>query len=252
MKITSLIVIAALFAYSCTSSTAGVTKKQAFDYSRQSKKVLLELFTSQGCSSCPPADKLVSSLAQADSNLVVVSFHVDYWDRLGWKDIYSNHDYTARQQQFEQTLHTKYVYTPQAVVQGQYEMTGSNQPGILNAVKVVSEEDNNINIGIEPSMNDRSVSVSYKLDKKLPAACQIYAVLVQNKVMTSVTRGENSGRQLSGYHVARSMKSMPLTKEEDAFQLMLADDLKPSDFSVIVFIQSNSSGKIMGVNEVAL
>lgn len=252
MKIISLLAVALVCMYSYTSSTAGDTKKQPIYQSKPVKKVLLELFTSQGCSSCPPADKLVSTLAQADTDLVAISFHVDYWDKLGWKDVFSNHEYTERQQKYQQTLHAQYVYTPQAVVQGQYQMTGSNQAGILNAVKVASQDDNSLNIEIEPSINNDSVSVACKLNKGLPANCRIYAVLVQNKVLTSVIRGENSGRQLPGYHVARSMKSIVSTKEEDTLQLAIPEDLKPSDASVIVFVQDNSSGKIMTVHEASL
>src|SRR5579875_125017 len=86
----------------CTTSTANKNgaKPNRVQNSSSNQKILIELFTSQGCSSCPAADQLVSSLAQNDSNLIVLSFHVDYWDELGWKDAFSSHAYTLRQEQY--------------------------------------------------------------------------------------------------------------------------------------------------------
>lgn len=247
-----LFFIAAAFVYACTSSTAGDTKQKAYQSTNSSGKILLELFTSQGCSSCPPADKLVSSLAQADTNLIVVSYHVDYWDRLGWKDLFSNHDYTIRQQQYARLLHVESVYTPQAVVQGQFEMVGSNQKGILNAVKTAAAQSNDLNLESYASLDNGSVTVTYHLDKALADGYQINAVLVQNNTNTPVARGENSGRQLAGYHVARSMKSMPLAKTDDNIQLTLPEDVKPENASVVVFVANVSSGKIVAVSQMSL
>ena len=103
-------------------------------HTSNSSKVLIELFTSQGCSSCPAADKLMGNIIAADTNVIALSFHVDYWDRLGWKDVFSNHDYTLRQQQYVKALHAESLYTPQAVVQGTYEMVGSNRTRVLDAI----------------------------------------------------------------------------------------------------------------------
>lgn len=247
-----LIVIATVLMYACTTSTAGDTKEKSYHPANSSGKILLELFTSQGCSSCPPADQLVSSLAQADTNLIVISFHVDYWDRLGWKDMFSNHDYTVRQQQYVQALHVQSSYTPQAVVQGQFEMVGSNQKGILNAVKTAGAQSGDVDFNVKASVNDRSISVAYQLGKAVSSGYQVNAVLVQNQSSTSIASGENSGRQLLGYHVARSMKSMVLAQTGGDIQLILPDDLKPDNASVVVFIQHISSKKIVAVKQIGL
>ncbi len=246
------IIVLAVLAYACTTSTAGDTKEKTLYSTTSSKKVLLELFTSQGCSSCPPADRLASSLAASDTNLVVISFHVDYWDRLGWKDVFGNHDYTIRQQQYVQALRAQSAYTPQAVVQGQFEMVGSNQRGVTNAIKTAREQDDNIDFGVAASLNDRSVTVHYKLNRPISSNCQMVAVLVQNHSSTSVARGENSGKQLDDYHVARSIKSMLPAKNDESFQLSLPDGLKSDNAGVVVFIQDVSTRKILAVKQITL
>ena len=91
---------------------------------------VIELFTSQGCSSCPPADDLIGSYAkQNDQSVICLSFNVDYWNRLGWKDVFSNAAYSQRQQQYAQVLHSG-VYTPQAVINGKYQFVGSDKKNI--------------------------------------------------------------------------------------------------------------------------
>ena len=187
-------------------------------------KVLVELFTSQGCSSCPSADRLLGSLAQTDTNLIVLSFHVDYWDRLGWKDVFSNHDYTLRQQQYAQAFHTESVYTPQAVVQGQFEMVGSNKPGITNALAKIREQNNDVIITANVSLTNNVITVNHQVNK-ISANEQVIIVLVQTHGSTNIARGENSGVTLPGYNIVRSLLVNPLTKNNDNTQLTLPPDL---------------------------
>src|SRR5258705_6023536 len=88
---------------------------------------LLELFTSEGCSSCPSADRLLPQLATIDSNIITLSFHVDYWNDLGWEDKFSNAEFTNRQREYGQQLHLESIYTPQLIINGEYELVGSNR-----------------------------------------------------------------------------------------------------------------------------
>lgn len=152
------ILIAGTLMYACTSSTAE-NRKVERDETLSNRKVLLELFTSQGCSSCPSADALVSRMAKADTNLIVISYHVDYWDRLGWKDRFSSHDNTVRQQQYVRALHIQSAYTPQAIVQGQFEMVGSNQANVSSAIKKVRQKNNNLNLSVDAIVNESTITV---------------------------------------------------------------------------------------------
>ena len=95
---------------------------------------VVELFTSQGCSSCPPADALLADLADRD-DVLALSFHVDYWDYIGWKDPFASPQYTQRQRVYSQVFGKRYVYTPQMVVNGSFEMTGSDRAGVLKRIR---------------------------------------------------------------------------------------------------------------------
>ena len=229
--------------YACTPSTAGDTKEKSVVATNNSGKVLIELFTSQGCSSCPSADKLISNLAQTDTNLIVLSFHVDYWDRLGWKDVYSSHDYTARQQQYAQTFRSQSVYTPQAVVQGQFEMVGSNKPGITAALAKIREQNNNTTLDAKALINGNTIAINFSINNVTPNQ-RLFAALVQTHTNTSIQRGENSGVQLEGYNVVRDLQTLPGTASGN-INMKLPSDLKTGNASVVLFVQDAASKKVV-------
>ena len=247
MRTFSIFFIAVL--YACTTSTAGERKEKMVFDQKSSDKVLIELFTSQGCSSCPSADKLVSSLAQTDTNIIVLSFHVDYWDRLGWKDVFSNHAFTVRQQQYAQTFHSESVYTPQAVVQGQFEMVGSNKPGITAALAKARETDNNTTLAASATLNNNDVDIQYSINKT-SSNQQLVVALVQTHASTSIQRGENSGVQLEGYNVVRDFTILPVHSANGNVSLKLPADMKKENASVVLFIQDIASKKVVSVTQV--
>ena len=127
----NIFIISLLLAFS--SLTCGMKK----EIPEKENFALIELFTSQGCSSCPAADKLLSeTLSQANiqgQNIIALSFHVDYWDRLGWKDPFSNASFTKRQSDYASKLKLETLYTPQAIVNGKYEFVGSNKTAMAAA-----------------------------------------------------------------------------------------------------------------------
>ena len=251
MRLHSLLFVILFFSfYACTTSTANSAKtKVAYNNSQQ--KVLIELFTSQGCSSCPSADKLVSNLAQNDTNLVVLSFHVDYWDRLGWKDAFSNHAYTLRQEQYVQAFHDESAYTPQAVVQGEFEMVGSNRSSISAALTKVRDGNNNVQLAANATLHGTTVTIHYTINEAKPNQ-QLLAALVQTHTSTAVQRGENSGVQLDGYNVVRSFETFGFAQKEGNVKLTLPSDLKQDNASVVVFAQDATSKKIEAVTEVKI
>lgn len=251
MRLHSLLFIILLSGfYACTTSTAnGVKRKAVRDSSHQ--KILIELFTSQGCSSCPPADKLVSNLAQGDTDLVVLSFHVDYWDRLGWKDMFSNHAYTFRQEQYVQTFHDESAYTPQAVIQGQFEMVGSNRNGISAALNNIRKENDDVQLTADATLNGTTVTIHYKINEAKPNQ-QLMAALVQTHTSTAIQRGENSGVQLDGYNVVRSFETFVFAQKEGHVKLTLPSDVKQDNASVVVFVQDIPTKKIQVVTQVKI
>ena len=186
---------------------------EAFPFLAQAQKptpVLVELFTSEGCSSCPPADALLRQLqgtTTAEGQMIVaLSEHVTYWNRLGWADPYSQEIFTDRQSGYSGRFHLSGVYTPQAVVNGDHEMLGSDRGAILQAVREPRKQTAvAVHLLSAKSAGDK-VAFTYSLDgvrgEKAP---EIYAVVAEDMASTNVLRGENSGRKLAHVAIARSM-----------------------------------------------
>ena len=204
---------------------------------------VVELFTSQGCSSCPPADSYVGELAKRD-DLLALSYHVDYWDYIGWKDPFAKAEYTQRQRRYSQLMNLSYVYTPQTVIQGSEQAVGSEISKINSKIsKTQQTQPLPVSIKKKPG-GDFEVSIEAI---KSPEPVEIYLVGFDRSHSTDIRRGENSGRKLYNYNVVRDMRWVG-TWSGKAITLpakMLATTShKPIDFAVIV--QSKKTGKIFG------
>jgi hypothetical protein len=218
--------------------------------------VLVELFTSEGCSDCPPADELlrqVNGQRTAGGQLIVgVSEHVSYWNGLGWKDPFSSDLYTNRQNDYETHFGLDSVYTPQMVVNGREQFVGSDSRA-LQAALVAESQRKQIALRIDSGQtNDNSVTFTYKVSD-LPAkvALQLVALLVDDMDQSSVLRGENSGRKLT--HVAVARAFTPLGPLHEAGQHSITLPLPPSFRSnpgaghhLVLFAQQGSGGPIVG------
>ncbi len=131
---TLVVFVMATFTFCQAKSSAATSSKNSKSFA------VLELFTSEGCSSCPAADRLLPQLMKTDSNVVALSFHVDYWDNLGWKDAFSNASFTERQRRYGNQFHLESIYTPQLVINGEYELVGSNRQKAESLIKKVEED----------------------------------------------------------------------------------------------------------------
>jgi len=158
--------------------------------------VVVELFTSQGCSSCPPADRLVSELAKQHGQVIPLAFHVDYWDRLGWRDPFSSPQWTARQVAYAHAMRLSSAYTPQMVVGGELEMIGSDRSAVNEAIDRVSHEKAEASVAIVNGI--ARGTTAHPLD--------LFAVVVQNGATTSIKAGENRGRTIRNDAVVRELK----------------------------------------------
>ena len=251
--IRTIFIGAILFTCWACNNTSGKTVTAFTDtalHASNSSKVLIELFTSQGCSSCPAADKLIGSIISTDTNIIALSFHVDYWDRLGWKDVFSNHNYTLRQQQYVNALHAESLYTPQAIVQGTYEMVGSNRTQIVDAINKVKAQLSDQTIIATAVVNGSNIKLSYKLSATVPKQ-QIVITVVQNKATTSVAKGENAGAQLTDYNVVRSLIVQP-ANDSGSIEIPLPDDLKSDNASIVLFTQDEQIKETAAVNQLHL
>ncbi len=166
------------------------------------QNVVVELFTSQGCSSCPPADEILRELSVEDG-VIVLGWHVDYWDYLGWKDEFSSPENTERQKGYRDRWNLRTLYTPQAVINGEAQIVGSNERKIRMYVDQFQAETPLLEIALSTSGDTANITVS-ALTARLPAA-DIFLVRIIPEATTSIPRGENAGRTIDYVNVVEEM-----------------------------------------------
>jgi hypothetical protein len=218
--------------------------------------VLVELFTSEGCSSCPPADALLAKLDHdqpiQNAEIIVLGEHVDYWDNLGWHDRFSSHQYTERQNQYSSRLNVDGAYTPQMIVDGNDQFVGNDaahaQRAIIHAAQTAK-----LNLSLsKPVIDARKVfsSVSLPSSGSQPHG-DLYAALVDPVDTTDVRSGENGGHHLQHAGVVRSLQRIGTLKQLSTgplpFSLTSPGDAKLAAMRVVVFAQQNGQGSILGV-----
>lgn len=165
--------------------------------------LVIELFTSQGCSSCPPADKLLAKLAHdgslAGRPLAPLAFHVDYWDDLGWPDPFASPAWTERQRQYASALGDDRIYTPELVVAGRVGLVGSNTQRVLREIASAPRQ---LPIAATATWDKASITV----EAKAPAGADVLVAIWQDGTKTQVRRGENAGSTLGGDRVVRRLE----------------------------------------------
>jgi hypothetical protein len=213
--------------------------------------VLIELFTSQGCSSCPPADQLLARLP-AEVNRVEVlplAFHVDYWDDLGWRDPFSRAEWTARQRGYAHAIADERVYTPQLVIQGGAHVVGSDRAGAVAAIRAAAARPAGARIAATASGRDRiTVAVDAGLDPTSRAA-RVWVAVVESGLSTRVERGENRGRTLANPSVVRHLVEAFAIEAGRSRRGQVTVQVDPAwrrdRLSVIVFLQQPDTLRIL-------
>jgi hypothetical protein len=164
-------------------------------------RAVVELFTSQGCSSCPPADKIIGELAKA------LSMPIDYWDYLGWKDTLADSRFSARQKAYSHMRGDREVYTPQVVVNGSVHVIGSDRAGIENAIGDTQKADGVMSVPVTMTINSKQINVSVAAAGKGSAAMhgEVWIGSVSKAVPISIGRGENRGREVTYHNVVRNL-----------------------------------------------
>jgi hypothetical protein len=200
---------------------------------------VVELFTSEGCSSCPPADAVLASLA-ADPRVFALSFHVDYWDDLGWPDRFASPAYTSRQRAYAASFGTRSLYTPQIVVGGTDAFVGSDRDRASAdvAAALAHASPAHLTLMVRAS-GASSLDVHYRA-AGVPAGSVVDVALVDRAVTTQVRAGENAGRTLRHANVVRAFASRPAAGD-DTVAIELPPSLRRSDAEVIAFVQSPAS-----------
>ena len=168
-------------------------------------RAVVELFTSQGCSSCPPADKIVGELAK-DPSVIALSMPIDYWDYLGWKDTLADSRFSARQKAYSHVRGDRNVYTPQMIVNGSAHVIGSDRAAIDGAIKNTGKAEGVMSVPVTMTLSGKQINVSVEASKvATPARGEIWLCSVSKAVPISIGRGENRGQEITYYNVVRNL-----------------------------------------------
>lgn len=221
--------------------------------------VLVELFTSEGCSSCPPADALLSKLEEQQpisaAEVIALEEHVDYWDQLGWVDPFSGVQWTERQQDYAAVRHDRGVYTPQMVVNGRTEFVGSREREARQAIAEAASQPR-VEITINSLSSTKSTDGQFKVSVGKLAASQpaeVYLAVTETGLHSSVRAGENSGVDVYHSAVVRSLRKIGSADpgKDSAFTgetaVKFDKNWKRQNLRVVVFVQEKRSRHVLGV-----
>jgi hypothetical protein len=219
------------------------------------KVVLVELFTSEGCFSCPPADALLREVNGTVTNsgqlIVGISEHVTYWNSIGWADPFSSALFTDRQNAYGSHFGLNSVYTPQMIVNGTEQIVGSDRPGLMLALKRDVAKPAQVALHIlSMKVTGDGLVAKFSMTSAMPLKGDIVAVLADDFDRSSVSRGENSGRNLSHVAVARTLSrvAMQSVAEQEIHLPLPASFQAAQKHHLILFAQAPSYGRVLGVD----
>ena len=250
---------------------SSATRSASSPNQSSSTPVIVELFTSEGCSSCPPADQLLSRLDKEQSipgvNIIVLSQHVDYWNQLGWRDPYSSAQFSARQSSYADAFGRDGVYTPQMVVDGRWEFVGSSATKAHEAItESASSPKAKVQIEITPNTETRdSGTVQFTVRvEDIPAitagdTAEVLLAITESDLSSSVARGENAGRNLRHTAVVRQLAtigSISKAKDQASFTaapvVNILNKWKRDKLRAVVIVQERVSRHVLGANAIEL
>ena len=211
---------------------------------------LLELYTSEGCSSCPPADKWLGSLKQDTSKFTPLAFHVDYWDYIGWKDKFSKSEYSDRQRKGAAFAGAGFVYTPQFVMSGR-DFKGWDNSRLNEAIEANQKLASRANLSLNAvTLANGAISLNASAQTTKPADAKnsdVFVAIYENKLVSQVKAGENSGRELKHDYVVREFFGAYQINNQNTFSkdFNLSADWKKRDAGAVIFVQNSQTGEIL-------
>lgn len=232
--------------------------------------VLVELFTSEGCSSCPPADQVLMQLEEsqpvAGAEVIALSEHVDYWNRLGWADPFSSAAFSERQGRYARAFGNDDIYTPQMVVDGQFEFVGSNMSRARDAIKQAARSPKaEVRLAIDSSKSagqDAAISLGVSVSN-LPRTgagedMEVLLAITESGLQSSVSRGENAGRKLGHTAVVRKLTVIGEVSSQEggtftaAPSVMIEKGWNRERLRAVVFVQQRASRRVGGAASISL
>lgn len=234
---------------------------------RTASPVIVELFTSEGCSSCPPADALLARLAAqppaANVQVIALEEHVDYWNGQGWSDPFSSSEWTARQYAYAGVLGNGNPYTPQMVVDGSAEFVGSRtQLAVKSIAEAATRAKVSITLSQEPSIKPSAENFSVQVGKVTAnakgGAAEVWLAITETGLHSAVTAGENAGRDVRHAAIVRSLRKIGEAKEGNELgfstetPVALRGGWKRENLRAVAFVQEKKSKRILGAAEIPL
>lgn len=218
--------------------------------------VVVELFTSQGCYSCPPADRFIGEL-KGRADVIALAFHIDYWDYIGWKDPFAIPAHTARQRSYGKTLGLWSIYTPQMVIDGRLEGVGSRTSEISEKIDQVNAMSLAERVSIPVSVTLSTTSAGQRLSVEIeggaaPKDGEIWLIAYDDSHTTPITRGENAGKTLVGHNIVRDIRRLggwngaPVAANFDTRNWSIKAD------NAVVLLQEKNQGAIYGAAMIKL
>jgi hypothetical protein len=202
--------------------------------------VVVELFTSQGCSSCPPADRILGEIASRD-DVIALALHVDYWDYIGWKDIFADPAYTQRQRAYARAAGARSIYTPQMVIGGQDHIVGTKPMDLAKQIQRHAEMPDPVDVSL--SRSGDKVRIEAKAVARVPSDMVVQIVSYTPKETVEVRRGENAGRTLEYHNIVRQWVDVGTWDGRSGFSTTVT---VPSGTPVAVLVQEKNAGRILG------
>lgn len=251
-------VVTLLFAFAlngCFQTSSNETLAQTREQNAVKGFAVVELFTSQGCSSCPPADanlsRLVEIARKRELPIYALSFHVDYWNYLGWKDPFSQRQFSERQRAYARALRSSRIYTPQMVVNGEKGFIGSNSKLMQQALIVALQTVPAANLQLSLNETTEGLQISWKAEG-LQGCDQINLAFVEKTAERKVTAGENRGRQLSHVNVVQLLKVIKTPQAAGSITIPTPEKLNWKKYRVVGYIQAPKTLQIKAATEAEL
>lgn len=220
---------------------------------------VVELFTSEGCSSCPPADTALNELGRDPANkgqpVYLLAFHVDYWDYLGWTDPFASVEATARQRAYGNAFKLRSIYTPQAVINGHEQFVGSDRGRLRAGIKSAMTPAASVTLTLEAIAGEqpRDIDVTVLRTNGPGGAADVLVAVTEDGLLSAPTRGENQGETFTHDHVVRAFAVQASRPNEDVtLRLRLPEGVRRERARVIAFVQGSGAGRVLGAATAAL
>ncbi len=211
--------------------------------------VVVELFTSEGCSSCPPADALLIQLSHMSGTegpeVIVLGEHVDYWNHIGWTDRFSSPQFTWRQQGYAQRFGLASPYTPQMVIDGQRQLVGNDTSGVAREITAASRQEKPAKVALT-RLNGNAFQVSVRAEN---TKGKVFLAITEDGLSSEVKGGENGGRTLHHAGVVRELRTLGSLSNgsfNDKVEVRLQRDWNPANLKLVVFAQQSDFGRVLG------